>query len=401
MRIGLLVLAVALVLGGLVGALVVRDPGYVLVAYDQMAVETSLWFALLLLVLAYFLVRLLILVFVRIAQGRVSLGDWNQRRRLRSARQQTVRGLLLMAEGEWLDARRLLEAAAPRVQAPLINYLSAARAANQLGDAPGRDALLLKARESTPGARLAVGLTQAELQRDAGQWQQCLTTLLELNGLTSKQPQVLRMLASCYEQLEDWDALLALGPQLRKHKVLQADALESLLRRAWQGALRGAGAELQARWKSVPRELKRDADLAATYAELLEAAGAGGAAEGVLREALGRQWDERLVRRYGMLSGADARQQIAAAESWLKERPNDAELLLALGRLCLRSALWARAREYFEASLRLRRSAEVQGELGRLCVALGDSERGAEYLVQAAGTLPELPLPTRADAAAG
>ena len=49
MKSGLLLLAIAIVLGGLVGMLVVQDPGYVLVSYADMALETSLWFALMLL----------------------------------------------------------------------------------------------------------------------------------------------------------------------------------------------------------------------------------------------------------------------------------------------------------------------------------------------------------------
>ena len=51
MKLGLLLAVVAVVLGGLIGTLVVRDPGYVLLSYGDMAFETSLWFALVLLAL--------------------------------------------------------------------------------------------------------------------------------------------------------------------------------------------------------------------------------------------------------------------------------------------------------------------------------------------------------------
>jgi uncharacterized protein HemY len=42
----------------------------------------------------------------------------------------------------------------------------------------------------------------------------------------------------------------------------------------------------------------------------------------------------------------------------------------------------AKAKEYFEASLNLRRDGEVNDELGRLYVATGDHARGAELLAQ-------------------
>ena len=89
----------------------------------------------------------------------------------------------------------------------------------------------------------------------------------------------------------------------------------------------------------------------------------------------------------------------ATAEGWLKTRPNDPTLLLALGRIALANRDWASAREYFEASLKQRRSAEVYGELGRLCLAMGERPRAAELLAQSidmSGELPVLPLPQAA-----
>ena len=100
--------------------------------------------------------------------------------------------------------------------------------------------------------------------------------------------------------------------------------------------------------------------------------------------------------RKASLGDAEAAQMLVGwwqAEGWLKERPNDAQLLLALGRICLMNQQWQKAREYLELSLRLQRSDEVYGELGRLCSALGDNERGSEYLRLAIPALPDLPLP--------
>lgn len=397
MKLVLLVLLVALVLGGLVGVLVVRDPGYVLVAYDQMAVETSLWFAVLLLVAGYFLIRLVVHLFVRVAQGRVSLSTWHQRRRTRAARDQTVKGLLLMAEGRWPDARKLLESAAPRVQAPLINYLNAARAAQEMGDTSGRDALLRAAHESTAGSRFAVGLTQAELQQSNGQWEQCLATLLQLQRQSPRHPEVLRMLVRCYQHLKDWQAILELVPDLEKRRVLDDAALRALQLEAWRGRLTGNRDDALELWKRVPKTLKHQPDLVGAFAAALAAAERGGDAENLVRQALQQSWDPALVRLYGTLISDEPGRQLVVAEGWLKERPNDPDLLLALGRICLMNRHWARAREYLEASLRLRRTSEVQSELGRLCAALGESERGGELMAQALESLPALPLPERAE----
>ncbi len=400
MKAALLVLLTALVLGGLVGVLMARDPGYVMVAYDQMAVETSLWFALLVLVLAYVLIRVASLLAVRLVRGGGSLKGWHQRRRTRTAREQTVKGLLLMAEARWAEARKLLESSAANAPSPLINYLNAARAAHEMGDTRGRDALLRAAHEShesTPGARFAVGLTQAELQCAQGRWEQCLATVLELRRQSPRHGQVLRMLVLCYQRLEDWQAILELMPDLKKQRAMAEPELRALQVTAWRGRLGNARDDIAELWKAVPKELRRDAELVAVFVGALIAAGRPGEAELRVREALEQTWSDDLVHLYGTFTADDPNRQLVAAEGWLKERPNDPVLLLTLGRISLMNHLWAKAREYFEASLRLCRAAEVQGELGRLCVTMGEAERGAELLVQALDTLPPLPMPERSE----
>lgn len=406
MKSGLLLVLVAVVLGGLVGTLVVRDPGYVLLSYGDMALETSIWFALILLGAAYLAVRLVLVLLSRSRVGSGRFGSWLRQRRSRQARQQTVRGLLLMAEGQWAEAKKVLVAAAPEVGTPLINYLSAARAAHELDDMEGRDELLRKAHESTPGSRFAVGLTQAELQLGAEQWEQCLATLLELRSASPRHPQVLRMLAEVYQRLEDWQALIELLGELKRRRIYGDQAFEALKLRAWRRRFDQPGAEPAKILEQIPKELRREPLLVAAGANALIEAGAADEAEALIRQTLQHVWSDELLDLYGRTQAADPKRQLMVAESWLKERPNDARLLLALGRISLMNGEWAKAREYLEASLRLARSTEVYGELGRLCVAMGDVERGAEYLEASlrlgrpAAGFPSLPLPEPAHAGA-
>ncbi len=397
MKLGLLLVVVAVVLGGLIGTLVVRDPGYVLLSYGDFAFETSLWFALVLLALAYLILRVLIWLFTRTMASTGRFGSWMKRRKATRAQKQTVQGLLLMSEGQWSEARKVLTASAREVNTPLINYLNAARAAHEIGDTEGRDDLLRRAHESTPGSKFAVGLTQAELQQNAAQWEQSLATLLQLKSASPRHPQVLAMLTQVYEELADWQALIELLPEVKKRKIFPDEAFVELLRRAWVARLGQAGADADGIWGDVPKDLKRSPELVAAYARALIGDGAdpnaADKAEAAIRIALQQTWDDDLVLLYGLAAGADPNRQLVVAESWVKEKPNDPKLLLTLGRICLMNEAWPKAREYFETSLRLQRSAEVYGELGRLCVAMGDSERGSEYLAHATVPLPALPLP--------
>jgi HemY protein len=201
------------------------------------------------------------------------------------------------------------------------------------------------------------------------------------------------MLARVYVELEDWEPLIELLPEIRKRKIFPEQEYAEMERNAWCRRF-AKGSEVPADiWQSLPKELRRSADVVAAYAGALKQSGAADEAETVLRSALRDTWSDDLVDLYGQVAGSDPGRQLVAAESWLKERPNDSRLMLTLGRICLMNEQWSKAREYLETSLRLQRSREVYGELGRLCIALGDGERGAEYLSRATVELPVLPLP--------
>jgi len=402
MRRALIYLVVALIVGGAVGTLMSRDPGYVLVSYEDMSVETSLWFAVLALVVGYFLLRVVVGLLMRLIRTGAGVAAWQQNRRARVAQARTVRGLLLAAEGDSAGARKALAADAAIVDLPLVNYLGAARAANELGDAADRDALLQKARESTPGATLAVGLTQAELQIAAQQFAAATQTLVNLKATSPNQPRVLRLLAECHEKQNDWSALLALAPELQKRGVPASEVLRPAMQRwavAWFDSSNGAAPSLTTQWNALDKELRADPWVIAAYVRALLKVKAGDEAEATLSKALKQEWNDDLVALYGRLPMEGADRWRATAEGWLKTRPNDATLLLTLGRVAAASRDWANAREYFEASLKQRRSAEVYGELGRLCLAMGERPRAAELLAQSielTGELPELPLPQSA-----
>ena len=109
----------------------------------------------------------------------------------------------------------------------------------------------------------------------------------------------------------------------------------------------------------------RDA-LVADYAGYLETHDAGEEAEQVVRRALDKHWDPKLVTAYGDLSRCNPDTQLKFAESWTQVHKDDAGLLLTLGRIARRKHLWTKAREYYEASLAKEPNAEAYQELGSL-----------------------------------
>lgn len=142
--------------------------------------------------------------------------------------------------------------------------------------------------------------------------------------------------------------------------------------------------ELHKFWKKRARNFVDDIDVVTEYLNVLEHIGAAAEAVSIVEGSLERQWNDVLVRRYALLSlpldSSSAAKQLQRAEFWLVTRPQDAVLLLTLGRLSLRNQLWGKARDYFERSLTLAPDAEVFAELARLLQNLREPERNPHYL---------------------
>jgi len=80
--------------------------------------------------------------------------------------------------------------------------------------------------------------------------------------------------------------------------------------------------------------------------------------------------------------------QIEHCENWLKSRPNDPELLLSLGVLCLKQKLWGKAQRHIEDALQSANDAntvrEANLKLAQLHEALGQTEEAAKHYKQCA-----------------
>jgi HemY protein len=135
--------------------------------------------------------------------------------------------------------------------------------------------------------------------------------------------------------------------------------------------------KLEEAWQKVPRKLKENLVLLEAWYSGLIRMRQHGLAERDLAGELKREWRTPLVRLYGLVNAPDPVRQLKKAEGWLKQHPDDAELLLAAARLCLRNELWGKARSYLDTVVSIRPTPEVYQEFGRLLNQLGDDEGAA------------------------
>lgn len=361
-----------------IGLKIAEDPGYLLLAYRKWTVEMPFWFAVICLVILFWIFYLFMRFTRTIWTLPARLQHRAERRHAQKSQDLTNKGLFALAAGDWGTARKKFLKATTHTKMPWFQYLAAAFAANKLRAYEYCDAYLNKALAVNPNSKVAIALARSQFNFEQ-QPEQAMLTLQYLREEAPKQPYVLRLLAQTYEKIEDWQGLLELLPTLRKHKVLTQKDLVNLEVQSYSGFLQTTGEQsdlktVQKAWRKIPYGLNHNPTLISTYIHVLLAKGANKEAEDFLAKTLTDVWDDNLLILYGDITSSKPARQLALAESWLNHHKNDATLLFVLGKLTLRSQLWGKARTYFEASLNVEPRPNTYYELGKLLERL-DEER--------------------------
>lgn len=351
------------------------DPGYLLIAYHHWTIETTLWIAIILSMLVFCLFHLILVFMHWFVRLPLTWHQWLKKRRGQIAQAKTRQGLIEFSEGHWQAAKNHLIKALPDTDTPLLNYLTAARAAQEMGDNQLRDDYLREAQQSMPEAKIAVELTQAQLQLANRQWEQALATLRHLQDLSPHHPYVLKLLMHLYEEIKDWLQLIELLPTLKRHGVIKENQFERVQKHAYFQYMlelikQNQSTALHQFVDTLPKPLIYDPDLISAYSYYLLDHQEDIKAEALLRSSLRKQFSETLIVVYGLAKANDS--QLSFAENLLKDHPHSAALFLCLGRLCISQQLWGKAKTYFEKSIELDATPTAYLELGKLLEQLNE-----------------------------
>ncbi len=363
------------------------DGGYALLAWGNWTVETSLIVLVLGIVLA-----------VAVLYGVTHLGgaalrlpgqlrDRLQQRRRERARKSFDTGLLRLLQGDWKRAElELLRHAADR-EAPQLNYLAAARAAQYLGASGRRDHYLDLAADTAThrDLKLAALTTRAELQRERGEYPALLETARALRREDLDNPYALQLLAEALADRGQWDELSALlaEPAARVLEPVVRDPLRlrALLARIHDAAERGSLDDLKRLWRDAD-DLARNPEARVAYTQALLRVGDDTDALGAITKTLDRDWNAELAGLFAQVAHTDAMTRLASAEVWLQRYGERAQLLAAAGGICIELRLWGKAQSYLETLLRIAPSAKVYRDLARLAEATQHPEEAARYYQQ-------------------
>ncbi|CAB3776895.1 hypothetical protein LMG28688_00324 [Paraburkholderia caffeinitolerans] len=270
--------------------------------------------------------------------------------------------------------------------------LIAASAAHRLHEYARRDDWLTQVDD--PDLQEARLMATADMRADGRDADGALTALTEMRSQGGRRIHAQQIALRAQQQLKNWSEVLKLVKTLEKREALHPAVAVRLRQLAAENLLRdrrhNADALLEL-WHALTPVERHSPRLADCAAELLIALDRPNEARKIVEEALGQSWDARLLRRYPDTAGNDALPLIQKAEAWRKERPEDGDLLFALGRLCLKQQLWGKAQSFLEAALKSANASDNEPlkirshrALARLHEELGDAGKAATHYRESA-----------------
>lgn len=336
---------------------------------------------------------------------------WQGRRAQARDQELIEQGWIGLLEGRYVNAEKdfaKLHGQTRSATRRVLAALSAARAAHQMGEFARRDQLLDASRENAgTDLRLqeATASVAADMLLDQGQAQKALDLLEPLQDGGVRHLHTLRLLLRAEKALEHHERVFTLARSLlRRHAIDKSDALQ-LIDQSGAARLR-AGMASGDGWRGIWKEMKSEERVLPNIALAAAAAFDGGGesveAGRILEAAIVDKFNPTLVTAYAHCEADQVPRRLAKAETWLQQRPADANLLTALGLLCLNGQLWGQAERYLERGLSRRNDPQTHALLGRLYDRLNrsdDAMRHWRLATEARMALPVLAVDTLLPAA--
>lgn len=182
-----------LLLGGMLGILIQREPGYVMLSYQQYSLEMSLWVLLLLVAIFYFIWDRIIQLLRFLLRAPANIRRWKKTRDELHIRNQTLAGWQNLLEGCWRTAYRQLTESADASSVPLLNAIGAARAARALGKTEDTDKWLARAAQQGEQGQVIAALDRAQNCINEGDQQTARKYLQEAAAIKAKHPYLLSL----------------------------------------------------------------------------------------------------------------------------------------------------------------------------------------------------------------
>lgn len=374
----------------LVGLASTLNTGYAILFLPPWRMEVSFNLLLLgivvLIVLAYAAMRV-----ISITAGLpAEVKRFQRQKKLKAARHALREAGIAFFEGRFQKAEReALKAMEDEYAAEnrALALLLAARSAGATGALDKRDQYLQQLDTLPERLQLARHMLDAELKLEAKDALGALAAIERARALSPNLTNALRLELKVRLLQRQPEAVLALTEKLLKAEALEPSQARRYRLAAYSQQLTGFVGSREVRdWlRRIPEAERRNPILVGEIVSRLIALEDFDYAATLLAEALADedQATPELARELGQLaerlSPEKRLELMRSAEDWLKTRPRDYMLLLALGRLAMNQQLWGKAQSYLEASNSIEPTLCANAELARLFEATGKEEQAAQH----------------------
>ena len=359
-----------------------NDPGYVLIGFGHWSLETSVVVFAVAQVILFFVLYIFFRLVGVLLRLPAKLKNKGKNIKFNRSQEALISGLVDSAEGNWEKAEKILIKHASNSGAPLLHYLTAARAAQSRGAIEKRDEYLRIATEKSGETDIAVGLTQAELHLSSNQFDQALETLTKLQSIDSGHASVLKLLHQTYQRIGDWEGLRKLIPSLHQNKVLmeaevkllESETFSCLLK---QAAKKGDVSEIQELWQSIPEHIQSLQGISTIYFAAMIESNAGAKVEIDIVNSIIKNWDETLLVLFANVQTEDFNKQLQTAEQWLAIHSGSAVLLRILGKISIKCQQMEKAEQYLSKSIGIEPTVAAYQMLGDVLISKGDIDKAS------------------------
>jgi len=272
----LLLLAIIIAAGLFLGPILTDQKGYVLIAVDDWTIETSIVVLVMVIIVFYACLQLAEWAVINTVSLWGRTRHWFGWRRHQLAQEKTLSSLLDLAGGRFEMAEKDSSRYAKLSDQPMLNYLTAANAAQKLGKIAQRDKYLESATllDSEDSALVATRLRMLIDDSDAIAATAWLATL---SAPVLNKPEILALALPVYQQAKQWSLVLPSATKLYKAKLITSEQFDKITWQCHQALLEEAAeigrVELHDYYNALSRKLRNNIDIFTHYANLVINAG--------------------------------------------------------------------------------------------------------------------------------
>lgn len=373
-------LVLALAVG--VSLLASYNHGYVLIVRPPYHINLSFNLLLVLIALSFLSLHIILRLLQYIRRIPSSVRTYKEQQYIKTSHTSLIEALTALVEGKYQLAEKTASKHLEQMKDSALNALIAARASHKLKQKNQRDYYFAEAERIAPNAKLACWLAQAESELDDRQFNKVIAIVQKIEKIQPQHPPALRLALKAQVRLNQWEQVLTTLKHLEKNNEIESWYAREVRQSAHSAIMQRFASDLSSLtsyWKKLSAEEQMNPAICEVAASAFISAGGGDQAAEIIGISLTKRWDRRLSGLFGDCVTTHPQKQIQQAEFWLLTHEEDADLLRALGNMCLRQGLWGKAQSYLEASISVEPSALTHATLATLFEKLENTELAQQH----------------------